>query len=332
MKPPRSRKSSRETSLHSSLIKAEAIRLGFDGCGISHAAFLSDEEPRLITWLKNHYHSGMYYMQNNLDKRLDPRQLVEGTRSVISVILNYFPSANQEDPRAPVISKYAYGNDYHGVIRDKLKQLLRYIDAEITPATGRAFVDSAPVLDRAWAARAGLGWIGKNTNLISPEAGSFFFIGTLLVSIPLAYDNPIKDFCGDCNRCIRACPTQAIVAPRVLDAGKCISYLTIEHRGEISTTYRDSFQNRVFGCDICQDVCPWNRRSTPHRVKEFEPLPGLLEMKREDWYTLDEPCFNTFFGKSALKRTAFSGLKRNLAFLQAETSSPQTGAMSSPDS
>ena len=315
MKPPKSRKSSRETTFHSSLIKAEAIRLGFDGCGISHAEFLSDESPRLISWLKNHYNGSMAYMQNNLEKRLDPRQLVKGTQSVISVILNYYPCGNQQDAQAPVISKYAYGHDYHQVIRDKLNLLLRFINEKVAPATGRAFVDSAPVLDRAWAARAGLGWIGKNTNLISPEAGSFFFIGTILVNIPLAYDNPIMDFCGDCNRCIRACPTQAIIAPRVLDAGRCISYLTIEHRGGISITDRNSFKNRVFGCDICQDVCPWNRKSTPHRVKDFDPLPGLLEMTRDQWYTLDEEQYKKLFSKSAVERTGYTGLRRNLNFI-----------------
>ena len=315
MKPPKSRKSSREITVHSSLIKAEAIRLGFDGCGISHAAFLSDEAPRLISWLKNHYHGSMAYMHNNLEKRLDPRTLVEGTRSVISVILNYYPSGNQQDAQAPVISKYAYGHDYHQLIRDKLNLLLRFVNEKVAPATGRAFVDSAPVLDRAWAARAGLGWIGKNTNLISPEAGSFFFIGSLLVIIPLAYDNPIMDLCGDCNRCIRACPTQAIIEPRLLDAGKCISYLTIEHRGEIDATYRNSFKNRVFGCDICQDVCPWNRKSTPHRVKDFDPLPGLLEMTRDQWYTLEEEQFKKLFSKSAVQRSGYTGLQRNLNFI-----------------
>jgi len=297
------------------MIKAEASRLGFDGCGISRAGYLREEALRIARWLEKNYQGGMTYMENNLDKRLDPRRLVEGTRSVISVILNYYPSSGQQDPEAPVISKYAYGKDYHDVIRQKLNALLRYINSEVVPVSGRAFVDSAPVLDRAWAARSGLGWIGKNTCLISPVSGSWFFIGCLMVDIELANDDPIQDFCGDCNRCMLACPTKALTAPRVLDSNRCISYLTIEHRDEINPGYKKSFRNRVFGCDICQDVCPWNRRATPHRVKEFEPLTGLLEMTRQQWYVLDEESFSNLFSKSAFKRAKFSGLKRNLDFV-----------------
>ncbi len=299
----------------SSMIKAEARRLGFAGCGISRAEFLDEDSRHLKSWLLNGYQGSMDYMKNNADKRVDPRVLVPGARSVISVLLNYSPAKGQTYPDAPVLSKYAYGEDYHPVIRSRLKKLLRYIQENITPANGRAFTDSAPVLDRAWAARAGLGWIGKNTNLISPESGSFFFIGSLIVDIPLGYDKPIQDFCGDCNRCIRACPTQAIISPRILDARSCISYLTIENKGEIGQEYRDKFAGRVFGCDICQDVCPWNRKAVSHQVKEFEPLSGLLEMTCEEWYTLDDEFFTKRFARSAIKRAKFRGLRRNLEFI-----------------
>jgi epoxyqueuosine reductase len=258
----------------------------------------------------------MIYMQNHADKRTDPRILVPGARSVISVILNYYPSEFQKYPDAPVLSKYAYGEDYHKVIRNRLKKLLAFIRESLTPVRGRAFVDSAPVLDRAWAARAGLGWTGKHTNLISPRLGSFFFIGSLVVDIPLAYDTPIRDLCGSCSRCIHACPTQAIVAPRVLDARRCISYLTIENRQEINPAFRDRFFNRVFGCDICQDVCPWNRKTVPHRVEEFKPLPGLMQMTREEWHAMDEESFNRRFAGSAVRRAKFAGMKRNLDFIQ----------------
>jgi epoxyqueuosine reductase len=301
---------------HSSMIRAEALRLGFDKCGISRAEYLSEDAERLESWLRNQYHGQMAYMENHADKRVDPTKLVAGAQSVISVLLNYYPAEDQQDPSAPLISKYAYGEDYHNVIRHKLQELLRYIQGNIAPAAGRAFVDSAPVLDRAWAARAGLGWIGKNTNLITPESGSFFFIGALIVDITLHYDQPIQDFCGDCNRCIRACPTTAIIAPRLIDARKCISYLTIENKGEIDTNLRAHFHNRVFGCDICQDVCPWNRKAKPHNVKEFQPPDGLLEMSRQEWHDLDEPRFNELFRRSAVKRATFEGLRRNLKFIE----------------
>ena len=314
MKPPKSRRNS-DSADPSSLIKAEALRLGFDGCGISRAAYLPKDARRLKQWLNNNYQGSMAYMENHADKRVDPTKLVEYAQSVISVILNYYPSKTQEDFDAPVISKYAYGVDYHNLIRKMLKNLLRYIQETIAQATGRAFVDSAPVLDRAWAVRAGLGWIGKNTNLISPETGSFIFIGSLIIDLPLNYDDPLRDFCGDCNRCISACPTAAIIKPRIIDARRCISYLTIENKDEINATYKDKLSNRVFGCDICQDVCPWNRKALPHQVKEFEPLPGLLEMTRSQWYEMDETQFRTLFAKSAVKRAKFSGLRRNLLFI-----------------
>jgi epoxyqueuosine reductase len=297
------------------MIKAEAARLGFSGCGISKAEFLPEDARRLRQWLDSNYQAGMSYMENHFGKRTDPSKLVEGAKSVISVILNYYSTARSTDPEAPVISKYAYGRDYHDVIRKKLNDLLRFMQDSMNPVSGRGFVDSAPVLDRAWAARSGLGWIGKNSNLISPEAGSFFFIGTLIVDIPLQYDKPITDFCGDCNRCIRACPTDAILPGRTVDANKCISYLTIENRGEISHEFAGKFQNRAFGCDICQDVCPWNRKSSENNEEDFKPLTGLLEMSRQEWYAMDEEKYKETFAHSPVKRAKFAGLKRNLEFI-----------------
>jgi epoxyqueuosine reductase len=297
------------------MIKAEALRLGFDGCGISRADHLVEAAEYLNDWLRAGYQGSMSYMERHTAMRVDPRKLVAGAQSVISVVLNYFPSTVQEDPEAPVLSKYAYGADYHKVIRRRLRLLLQYMNKAIMPVSGRAFVDSAPVLDRAWAARAGLGWIGKNTILITREGGSFFFIGSLIVDIPLYYDKPIPDFCGDCHRCLRACPTGALIAPRILDARRCISYLTIENRGAIDPALRDRFANRVFGCDICQDVCPWNRKAVAHHVAEFEPVPQLLQMTREEWQAMDEERFTELFGKSAVKRAGFSGLRRNLDFI-----------------
>lgn len=319
-KPRRSRKNSNPFAMddllhYSSMIKAEAFRLGFDGCGIARADHLGEEANYLKDWLSSGYHGSMSYMENHTALRVDPRKLVPGAQSVISVVFNYFPSTKQEDPEAPVLSKYAYGADYHKVIRKRLRLLLQYMNKTIMAVRGRAFVDSAPVLDRAWAARAGLGWIGKNTNLITRAAGSFFFIGSLIVDMPLHYDKSIPDFCGDCNRCLRACPTGALIAPRILDARRCISYLTIENRGTIDPAFRDRFANRVFGCDICQDVCPWNRKAVAHHVADFEPMPQLLKMTREEWQGMDEERFAVLFGKSAVKRAGFPGLRRNLDFL-----------------
>ncbi|MBW8334408.1 MAG: tRNA epoxyqueuosine(34) reductase QueG [Prolixibacteraceae bacterium] len=297
-------------------IKAKARELGFLDCGISEALFLVEEKDRLQNWLANEMHGEMNYMANNLDKRLDPRLLVENTRSVISVLLNYFPAEKQADPEAPVLSKYAFGTDYHFVMKDKLGELLRFIQEKIAPCEGRCFVDSAPVLDRAWAARAGLGWIGKNTNLISPEHGSFFFIGELIIDLELpANDKVVRDHCGNCTRCIDACPTQAIVAPYVLDARRCISYQTIENHGEIDPELKDKFKNRVFGCDICQDVCPWNLKSETHNEPAFTPDFKLMNLRKSDWENMDKPLFNELFRNSAVKRTRFEGLKRNLRFL-----------------
>lgn len=302
---------------YSKIIKAEAARLGFMQCGIAKAEFLEDEAPKLEKWLKNKHHGQMTYMENHFDKRLDPRLLVDDSKSVISLTLNYFPEERQTDPEAPKISKYAYGTDYHQVIKDKLFQLLSFIGEEIGEVSGRAFVDSAPVLDRAWAKRAGIGWIGKNSNLINKKNGSFFFLAELIIDLELEYDSPFQtDHCGTCTKCIDACPTEAILSPFVIDANKCISYLTIELREEIDPAFQNKMDNWMFGCDVCQDVCPWNRFSAPHVEPLFKPNEQLLQMKREDWLDITEDVFKTIFKNSAVKRTKFKGLTRNIDFIK----------------
>ena len=301
---------------YTNLIKTEAKRLGFLSCGISKAAFLEEEAPRLESWLKKEMHGEMKYMENHFDKRLDPTKLVEGSKSVVSLLLNYFPSVSQTDPEAPKISKYAYGTDYHFVIKDKLKQLLHFIQEEIGDVHGRAFVDSAPVLDKAWAAKSGLGWIGKNSNLLTQQVGSFYFIAELIIDIELDYDTPVTDHCGTCTACIDACPTQAIVEPYVVDGSRCISYFTIELKDQIPESFRGSFDDWMFGCDVCQDVCPWNRFSKPHNEPLFNPKPELLEMTKKDWEEITQEVFSKVFQKSAVKRTKFSGLQRNIQFLK----------------
>ncbi len=305
------------TTKYSQLIKAEALRLGFMQCGIAKADFLEEEAPRLTNWLNQHYHGNMSYMENHFDKRLDPRLLVDGAKSVISLSLNYFPEQQQTDPAAPKISKYAYGTDYHQVIKDKLFMLLQFIQEHIGEVGGRAFVDSAPVLDKAWAKKAGIGWVGKNSNILSKQAGSFFFLAELIVDLELAYDHPFTaDHCGSCTKCIDACPTEAIVSPSVVDGSKCISYLTIELKEEIPESFSNKMENWMFGCDICQDVCPWNRFSKPHTEPLFQPKDQLLEMKKEDWLEITEDVFKTIFKNSAVKRTKFKGLTRNIRFLK----------------
>ena len=302
---------------YSALIKAEALRLGFMQCGIAKADFLEEEAPRLENWLKNQHHGEMNYMENHFDKRLDPRLLVDDAKSVISLTLNYYPESQQQDPEAPKISKYAYGKDYHLVIKEKLFQLLNFISEEIGEVSGRAFVDSAPVLDRAWAKRAGIGWIGKNSNLINKKSGSFFFLAELIVDLELEYDQPFQtDHCGTCTKCIDACPTDAILSPFIIDAKKCISYLTIELREEIPKSFNDKMENWMFGCDICQDVCPWNRFSAPHTEPQFQANQTLLNMKKEDWMDITEDVFKTIFKNSAVKRTKFKGLTRNIDFIK----------------
>ncbi|GAB2764834.1 tRNA epoxyqueuosine(34) reductase QueG [Salinimicrobium soli] len=305
------------TSRNTALLKAEADRLGFLSCGISRSGFLEEEAPRLENYLKNNMHGEMSYMENHFDKRLDPTKLVEGSKSVISLLLNYFPKEQQREDSYK-ISKYAYGTDYHFVIKDKLKQLLQFIQDEIGEVEGRAFVDSAPVLDKAWAAKSGLGWIGKNTNLLSKKTGSFFFIAELVVDLELEYDNPVTDHCGSCTACIDACPTQAIVEPYKVDGSKCISYFTIELKDQLPQGMKGKFDDWMFGCDVCQDVCPWNRFSKPHREPLFDPHPELLSMSKKDWEEITEETFRKVFKKSAVKRTKYSGLKRNINFLKEE--------------
>ncbi|WP_271392412.1 tRNA epoxyqueuosine(34) reductase QueG [Aequorivita sinensis] len=300
---------------YSQLIKSEAKRLGFLSCGISKAAFLEEEAPRLEKWLNNNMNGEMGYMENHFDKRLDPTVLVPGSKSVISLLLNYYPTQIQ-NPDSYKISKYAYGTDYHFIIKDKLKELMHFISEEIGEVNGRAFVDSAPVLDKAWAAKSGLGWIGKHSNLLTKQSGSFYFIAEVIVDLDLEYDNPVTDHCGTCTACIDACPTNAIVADRVVDGSKCISYFTIELKNEIPISEKGKFQDWMFGCDICQDVCPWNRFSKPHNEPLFNPHPELLSMTKKDWEEITEDVFREIFKKSAVKRTKYTGLTRNIQFLK----------------
>lgn len=300
---------------YTQLIKTEAKRFGFLSCGISKAQFLEEEAPRLEKWLNKNMHGQMSYMQNHFDKRLDPTKLVEDSKSVISLLLNYYPEQTQTEDSYK-LSKYAYGTDYHFVIKDKLKQLLAFINEEIGEVYGRAFVDSAPVLDKAWAAKSGLGWIGKHSNLLSQKTGSFYFIAELIIDLELDYDNPTTDHCGTCTACIDACPTQAIVEPYVVDGSKCISYFTIELKDELPSNMKDKFDDWMFGCDVCQDICPWNRFSKPHNEPLFNPHPELLSMTKNDWQDITKDVFNKLFKKSAVKRTKFSGLQRNINFLK----------------
>lgn len=301
---------------YTKLIKQEAYRLGFEFCGISAAEFLEEEAPRLEKWLNQTMQGKMHYMENHFDKRLDPRLLVDHAKSVISLLLNYFPEENQRGEDAPKISKYAYGNDYHDVIKAKLRELLRFINENIGEVQGRGFVDSAPVMDKAWAKKSGLGWIGKNSNLINKQQGSFLFIAELIVDLELEPDGPIRDFCGNCTRCIDACPTDAIVEPYVVDGSKCISYFTIELKEAIPQEVKGKFNDWVFGCDICQDVCPWNRFSKAHQEPLFNNQTGLLDFSRKDWEEITHEVFSKVFSGSAVKRTKFEGLKRNLDFLK----------------
>ena len=288
------------------------MRLGFSFCGFSKVRKLEEEAVLLEQWLKNGMHGKMKYMENYFDMRIDPSKLMPGAKSVVSLLLNYYTEEEQNPEAGYKISKYAYGKDYHKVIKAKLKELLHFIHEKIGEVAGRAFVDSAPVLDKAWAKSSGLGWVGKNTNLINKKEGSFFFIAELILDLEFEYDSPVADHCGTCTRCIDACPTDAIVEPYLVDGSKCISYFTIELKDKIPAEYKNKFDNWVFGCDICQDVCPWNRFSKPNTIPEFKPLPGLLEMKKEDWEEITEDIFKTIFEGSPLKRAGFEGLKRNI--------------------
>ena len=300
---------------HTDLIKEEAKRLGFLSCGISKAAFLEEEAPRLEKWLNQNMQGEMQYMENHFDKRLDPTKLVDDAKSVVSLLLNYYPSEKQDEGTYK-ISKYAYGQDYHHVIKSKLKQLQEFISDEIGEVHGRAFVDSAPVLDKAWAAKSGLGWIGKHSNLLTQKLGSFYFIAELIIDLELEYDHAVTDHCGSCTACIDACPTQAIVQPYVVDGSRCISYLTIELKNEIPSSFQGKMDDWIFGCDVCQDVCPWNRFSKAHQEPLFNPEPQLLSMTKKEWEEITEDVFKKVFKGSAVKRTKFSGLKRNIKFLE----------------
>jgi len=295
------------------LIKNSAKDLGFLSCGISKADFLEEEAPRLEEWLQDGKHGKMAYMENHFDERLDPRLLVPGAKSVVSLLLNYYTDELQ-DEGVPKISKYAYGTDYHFVIKEKLSQLLQTIQDEIGEVNGRVFVDSAPVMDKAWASRSGLGWIGKNTNLITQKVGSFFFIAELITDLELEYDTPVTDHCGTCTACIDACPTEALT-PYNIDASKCISYLTIELKDQIPNEFQNKMDDWAFGCDVCQDVCPWNRFSKSHSEPLFNPRTELLDFTKKDWEELTEVTFETIFKNSAVKRTRYEGFKRNLSFL-----------------
>lgn len=299
---------------YTQFIKQKAHDLGFSYCGISQATFLEEEAPRLENWLKNNMHGEMNYMENHFDKRLDPRLLVPGAKSVVSLLLNYFP-AEQQNPNSYKISKYAYGEDYHFVIKDKLKDLLHYINDEIGAVDGRVFVDSAPVLDKAWAAKSGLGWVGKNNNLIRKTEGSFFFVAELIIDLELQYDTATTNHCGSCTACIDACPTQAIESPYIVNGSKCISYLTIELKDAIPDEFSGKLDDWMYGCDVCQDVCPWNRFAKPNAEPLFKPKPTLIDYDKQQWNDLTNELFNEIFKKSAVKRTKFSGLVRNIAFL-----------------
>ncbi|MBN8692932.1 MAG: tRNA epoxyqueuosine(34) reductase QueG [Bacteroidetes bacterium] len=302
---------------HTAIIKQESKRLGFDFCGISKATFLEEEAPRLEKWLKENRHGKMDYMANHFDKRLDPRLLVDGAKSVVSLLYNYYPSQQQTEG-APKLSKYAYGNDYHEVIKNKLKELVNSLQEQIGEINGRVFTDSAPVMDKAWARKSGLGWIGKNSNLINKQQGSFFFIAELIIDLELEYDGPIDDYCGTCTKCIDACPTEAIISPYVVDGSKCISYLTIELKENIPTEFKGKMDNWAFGCDVCQDVCPWNRFSKPHNEPLFNNTNGLLSYSTKEWKEITEEVFDKLFRNSAVKRTKYFGLKRNIDFIKAD--------------
>lgn len=302
-----------DKAILSSKIKLKAKELGFISCGISKAGFLENEAPILENWLNKNYNGEMSYMANHFDKRLDPRLLVDDAKSVISVLINYFPQEDLFKDKDLKISKYAYGTDYHFVLKDKLKDLMKFIIAEVGDINARVFTDSAPVLDKAWAEKSGLGWQGKNGMLISKEKGSFFFVGEIILDLDLDYDMPTSAHCGTCTKCIDACPTEAIVGPNEINGSKCISYLTIELKDQlIPKEFKDKMDGWFFGCDVCQDVCPWNRFSTPNKHKEFNPHPDL---KTTEWTELTQDIFNDIFKLSAVKRTKFKGLNRNVSFV-----------------
>lgn len=307
---------------HTSFIKSIARQLNFDYCGIAKAEFLNEDARRLEAWLNNGFNGKMQYMENHFDLRVDPSKLIPGAKSVITLMKNYYPSGSQNND-TPKISKYAFGNDYHEVIKSKLNEFLFLIREKIGDVNGRGFVDSAPVLERAWATRSGLGWIGKNGNLISKQSGSFFFIATLIVDIKLLYDDPfLKDYCGSCKRCIEACPTDAILENKVIDGSKCISYFTIELKDTlIPPEMSGKFDNWMFGCDVCQDVCPWNRFSKENKEINFTPIPEILNLTTKEWEDMSEESFKQIFKSSPLKRAKYQGIQRNLKFIKSNCDS-----------
>lgn len=302
---------------YASIIKSTASRLGFDFCGIAKAGFLEEEAPRLEQWLNQNYQAQMGYLANHFDKRLDPTKLVEGAKTVVSLVYNYYPPEKLPEEKSDIkLAKYAYGEDYHLVIREKLNAFLEILREEIGEINGRAFVDSAPVMERQWAQKAGLGWIGKNSLLLNRQMGSFFFLAELIIDLEVATDNPItQDYCGTCTKCIDACPTDAILEPGVVNGSQCISYLTIELKENIPVEFKGQLEKWAFGCDICQDICPWNRFSKPHQEPKFDPHPELQQFSNRDWLEITESTFAKVFAKSAVKRTKYSGLKRNLDFI-----------------
>lgn len=301
-------------SEHTRIVKEIASQLGFAHCGISKAEFLEEEAPRLEQWLKQNMHGEMRYMEGHFDKRLDPKLLVPGAKSVVSLMFNYYPKEVQSS-ELPKISKYAWGEDYHVVVKDKLFQFVEHIRERIGNVNGRVFVDSAPVLEKAWAAKSGLGWVGKNSNLISKQKGSFFFLAELILDLNLDADGIVTDHCGTCTACIDACPTGAIVGDKIVDGSKCISYFTIELKENVPSEWKEKLDGWAFGCDVCQDVCPWNRFSKQHNEPLFHPKGELLAMTRSDWRELTEEVFKELFRHSPVKRTKYSGLKRNIQFL-----------------
>ena len=296
-------------------LKRKANNLGFLSCGISKAVFLEEEANKLENWLNDGKHGKMKYMENHFDMRLDPRKLVPDAKSVISLSYNYFNENLQKDKDAPKISKYAYGNDYHKVIKEKLKILFKELQKEFGDINGRVFIESAPIMEKAWAAKSGLGWIGKNTNLISQKVGSFYFLAEIIVDLEFEYDTPVTDHCGSCTACIDSCPTGALVKPYEIDASKCISYLTIELKDEIPSEFNGKMDNWAFGCDVCQDVCPWNRFSRKHNEPLFNPNQEMTKMGKKEWEELTEETFEVIFKNSAVKRTKYKGLKRNISFI-----------------
>lgn len=305
-----------QTINHTKIIKQKAEKFGFQSCGISKAEFLEEEAPRLEAWLNKGYHGEMKYMENHFDKRLNPTLLVDGAKSVISLSYNYFPKVKIDEINNFKISKYAYGEDYHEVIKDILKEMVSELQEEIGEFGFRVFVDSAPVLEKAWARKSGLGWVGKNANLITKKHGSFYFLAEIICDLELEYDLAVTDHCGSCRACIDACPTQAIVSDRIVDGSKCISYATIELKNEIPDYFNGKMDDWIFGCDVCQDVCPWNRFSAPTLQEKFAPNFQKLNFRKNEWKELTQELFSEIFKKSAVKRTKFSGLMRNINLLK----------------